>query len=86
MPKVHDFSFLLNQIKNIIHEEKGINVEDELLTAADSLSKYGIAPRYPNEIEVDEYMTGKALADSEAILQWVEEVIALKPSHDQPGK
>ena len=86
MPKVHDISFLLNQIKNIIHEKKGISVENELLTAADSLSKYGIAPRYPNEIEVDELMTGKALADSEMILQWVEEVIALKPSHDQPGK
>ena len=86
MPKVHDISFLKNQIKNIIYEKKGITASDDLLTIADSLSKYGIAPRYPNEIEVDEHMTRKALADSEAILQWVEEVITLKPAHNQPGK
>ena len=86
MPKVHDISFLLNQIKNIIYEKKGIIVTDELLIAADSLSKYGIAPRYPNEIEVDEQMTGKALSDSEAILQWAEDVIALKPVYDRPGE
>jgi len=84
MPKVHDISFLLNQIKNILYERNGINVTDELLTAADSLSKYGIAPRYPNEIEVDEQMTGKALSDSESILQWAEDVMALSSGTINP--
>ena len=79
-----DLSFLLNQIKNILYERNGINVTDELLTAADSLSKYGIAPRYPNEIEVDEQMTGKALSDSESILQWAEDVMALSSGTINP--
>lgn len=75
MPKVHDISFLLNQIKNIVLEEKGIEVTHELLVTANSLTKYGIAPRYPNEIEVDELQTKKAIADSEVVLKWVENVI-----------
>ena len=79
MPKVHDISFLLNQIKHIVQEKKGIEVEHSLLLIADSLSKYGVAPRYPNEIEVDERQVKKALADSEVILNWVDEVIAFEP-------
>ena len=76
MPKVHDISFLLNQIKNIVLEQKDITIEHDLLITANSLSKYGVAPRYPNEIEVDEYQVKKALADSETILKWVDGVIA----------
>lgn len=83
MPKVHDISFLLNQIKNIVLERKGIEVEHDLLIIANSLSKYGVAPRYPNEIEVDERQVKKALADSEAILKWVDEVIASKPESER---
>ena len=78
MPKVHDISFLMNQIKNIVRKEKGIELGDDLLLIADSLSKYGVAPRYPNEIEVDDRQVKKALTDSEAILKWVEDVIAAK--------
>ena len=81
MPKVHDISFLLNQIKHIVQEKKGIEVEYSLLLTADSLSKYGVAPRYPNEIEVDERQVQKALADSEAILNWVDAVIIAKPKN-----
>lgn len=81
MPKVHDISFLLNQIKHIVQEKKGIEVEYSLLLIADSLSKYGVAPRYPNEIEVDERQVQKALADSEAILNWVDAVIIAKPKN-----
>lgn len=76
IPKVHDISFLLNQVKNIIVEQKGITIDDTLLLLADSLSKYGVSPRYPNEIEVDEYQTAKALKDSKTILDWAEYVIS----------
>ena len=79
MPKVHDISFLLNQIKNLVREQKGIQVSHDLMMTADSLSKYGVAPRYPNEIEVDEYHAKKALADSKTILDWVGNVIAVNP-------
>ena len=76
MPKSHDISFLLNQIRNIIREQKGIEIENDFIMKADSLSKYGTAPRYPNEIDVEEYHVKKALADSETFLQWVDNVIA----------
>lgn len=79
MPKVHDISFLLNQIKNIVQTQKGIEIEHDLLVTANSLSKYGVAPRYPNEIEVDEYQVKKALSDSQTILEWVDNVIAAEP-------
>lgn len=80
MPKVHDISFLLNQVKNIVLDQKEIEVTHELLLKANSLTKYGVAPRYPNEIEVDESQVKKALTDSEAILSWVEDVINSKPT------
>ena len=75
MPKVHDITFLLNQIKNIIYEEKGIVVSRELLKMADYLSKYGVMSRYPNEIEVDEVQTIKALTSSKEILDWAQYVV-----------
>lgn len=76
MPKLHDISFLLNQIRNIVQKKKGIEITHDLMVIANSLSKYGVAPRYPNEIEVDEYQVKKALKDSETILNWVASVIA----------
>lgn len=50
------------------------------MVIANSLTKFGVAPRYPNEIEVDEVQVKKALADSETILNWVENVINTKPT------
>ncbi len=76
MPKRHDISFLLNQVKNIKNQKKGLQIKRDLLLCADKLTKYSVAPRYPNEIEVDEEQLRKALSDSENILLWVENVIA----------
>ncbi len=76
MPKVHDISFLLNQVKNIKNQKKGLQIKRDLLLCADKLTKYSVSPRYPNEIEVDEEQVRKALSDSENILLWVENVIA----------
>ena len=75
MPKVHDLSFLLNQVKNMIHSQKGIEISHDFMVMADGLSKYGIAPRYPNEIDVDEPQTAKALRDSASIMEWVKQTI-----------
>ena len=79
MPKVHDLSFLLNQVKNILTEQKEIEITHDFMIMADSLSKYGVAPRYPNEIEVDDHQTAKALKNSMAIIVWVKYVIAADP-------
>ena len=75
MPKLHDIQFLLSQIRNIVKEQKGIEIEESLMDIAESLSKYGVARRYPNEIEVDENQVRKALTDAAAILDWVNRAI-----------
>jgi HEPN domain-containing protein len=79
MPKVHDLSFLLNQVKKIMYEQKGLEISRDFMEMADGLSKYGVAPRYPNEIEVDEFQTAKALKNSAIILDWIRQVIAEEP-------
>lgn len=79
MPKVHDLSFLLNQVKNIVQEQKGIEITHEFMVLADGLSKYGVAPRYPNEIDVDEHQAAKAIRDSAAVLEWVKRTIETEP-------
>ncbi len=84
MPKVHDVSFLLNQIKNYSVQQKGIEVTQDLMEIANSLSKYGVLPRYPNEIEVDEYQVKKALNDAKQIMDWVEMVIRAKRLSQEP--
>ena len=75
MPKVHDISFLLNQVKNAVINEKVIEIPKGIIEAADFLSRYGISLRYPSEKWVDEVLTDKALLYSEKILKWVETII-----------
>ena len=48
MPKLHDLSFLLNQIKN------KVAIEDKYYDYADTLTPYGISARYPNELFLEE--------------------------------
>ena len=83
MPKVHDIAFLLNQMKNIVKKEKGIEIDDALMEVADGLSKYGVAPRYPNEIYIDDALTDKAFRDATAIMDWVQYVIDAEPVTDE---
>lgn len=83
MPKVHDIAFLLNQMKNIVKKEKGIEMDDALMEVADGLSKYGVAPRYPNEIYIDDTLTAKAFHDATTIMEWVQYVIDAEPVLDE---
>ena len=80
MPKVHNLSFLLNQIKNIVKDCKGKEISTEVYDCADRLTQYGIMPRYPNEIEVNEHMAQKAVDDAVAIIDWVNELISATDS------
>ena len=48
MPKLHDLSFLLNQIKN------KVEVEDRFYDYTDTLTPYGVKIRYPNELFLEE--------------------------------
>lgn len=69
MPKVHDLSFLLNQIKNKVH------IEDKYYDYADTLTPYGVSVRYPNELFLEDRHTKEALEFADGILKWVKEII-----------
>lgn len=75
MAKVHDVDFQLNQIKNILKNDKGITVSEELLEMASDISIYASEPRYPNELPVDETDVLKAEKYSKAIMEWVKAAI-----------
>lgn len=64
MPKLHDLSFLLNQIKNMM------DIDDKLYEYADTLTPYGVSVRYPNELFLEDRHAATALAYASEILQW----------------
>ena len=64
MPKLHDLSFLLNQVKNLVC------VDDSLYDYADTLTPYGVSVRYPNELFLEERHAVAALAYAAEILCW----------------
>lgn len=72
MPKLHDLSFLLNQIKN------KVSIEDKFYDYADALTPYGVSVRYPNELFLEERHAKEALQFSDEILQWVEGIVEEK--------
>ena len=70
MPKFHDLSFLLNQIKNRVF------IEDKYYDYADTLTPYGVSVRYPNELYLEERHAKEALDYSGEILSWVEGIMS----------
>lgn len=69
MPKSHDLSFLMNQIKN------QVSVHDELYDYADELTPYGVAVRYPNELFLEEHHVRDALKMADEIMKWGKMII-----------
>lgn len=69
MPKSHDLSFLMNQIKN------QVPIQDELYDYADELTPYGVAVRYPNELFLEEHHARTALKMADEIIKWGKTVI-----------
>lgn len=67
MPKIHDLSFLLGQIKN------DVKIEEKYYDYADILTPYGISVRYPNELFIDEKHAEDAVQYADRIVQWVHE-------------
>ena len=64
MPKLHDLSFLLNQVKNFV------KIEEKYYDYADTLTSYGVAVRYPNELFIEEHHAKEAIQYAEEIVQW----------------
>jgi HEPN domain-containing protein len=73
MPKLHDLSFLLNQIKN------KVEIQEKYYDYADTLSPYGVAVRYPNELYLEERHVEEAIKYAEEILRWVKETMDMIP-------
>lgn len=71
MPKVHDLSFLLNQIKNTV------KLDEIYYDYADELTPYGVSARYPNELFLEERHAKSALHSSAEILRRAKSVIKL---------
>lgn len=70
MPKLHDLSFLLNQVKHMV------NIEDKFFDYADTLAPYGVSVRYPNELFLEEHHAREAIQYASEILQWVSGIIS----------
>lgn len=76
MPKLHDLSFLLNQIKN------NVSIEDKYYDYADTLTPYGVSIRYPNELFLEEKHAKKAIQYADEIIRWVDDIIK-QPENNQ---
>ena len=76
IPKSHDIVFLLNQIRNIVKEKRGLDIGENLSMCAYRLTKYGVLSRYPGKIDTNEECAVQSLADCEEILKWAESVIS----------
>lgn len=72
MPKKHNLSFLLEQIKN------NVDIPEKYYDYADALTPYGIAVRYPNELDIEERHVQDALLFAQEIVDWSETVIKQK--------
>lgn len=69
IPKLHDLSFLLNQIKN------QVKIEEKYYDYADTLTPYGVAIRYPNELFLEKRNANLAIQYAEEIMQWVDSIV-----------
>lgn len=65
LPKIHDLSFLLNQVKNLV------KIEEKYYDYADMLTPYGVSVRYPNELFLEERHAKEAIRYAEEIVKWV---------------
>lgn len=64
LPKKHDLTFLLEQMKN------RVQVSDALLDHADELNSYSVVVRYPNEIQIEERKVNLSIRYAEEIMEW----------------
>ena len=69
VPKRHDLSYLMNQIKD---QE---TIEDKYYDYAHTLSPYGVSVRYPNELYLEEKHAKEAVRFADEILQWVKDIV-----------
>ena len=69
IPKKHDLSFLLEQMKH------RVTISDVMLDHADDLNSYSVIVRYPNEIQIDERKVLLSVRYADEIMNWAKEAI-----------
>ncbi len=69
MPKRHDIFLLLNQIKNMV------SIDSKFYDYADVLAPYGVAMRYPNELQLEERHADKAIEMADEFVTWTKCVV-----------
>lgn len=69
MPKRHDIFLLLNQIRNMV------SVDDRFYDYADVLAPYGVAMRYPNELQLEERHAEKAIEMADGFVEWARDLL-----------
>ena len=52
-----------------------VSIEDRFYDYADTLTPYGVAVRYPNELFLEERHVKEALQFADEIFQWVKEIV-----------
>ena len=70
LPRKHDLTFILEQMKN------RVSVEESMMDHADELNSYGVVVRYPNEIQMDERKVQLAIRYADEILAWAQTAVA----------
>ena len=69
LPRLHDLSFLLDQIKN------KITIDEKLYDFADTLTPYGISIRYPSELFLEERHAKDAVQIAGQVVEWANDII-----------
>ena len=69
IPKTHDLSFILNQLKN------DLEIDEKFYDYSDTLTPYGISVRYPHELFLTLKEAEIALKYAKEIIDWVEKYI-----------
>ena len=72
VPKTHDLSLLLDQMR------RTVDIPDSCYDRADQLTPYGTAARYPGNLDFDAHNTGQASEGAEELLAWVKSQIHKK--------
>ena len=71
--KTHDLLKVLDQY------QARIDIPREIIVIAGSLTPFGVRIRYPQEFAVDEAQTRTALAQAEAVQEWVTSLLDACP-------
>lgn len=76
LPRSHDISFLLNQIN------KMYSIPEKYYDYGDTLSKYGVATRYPNELFLEDRDAERALEYTQEIMDWARNEVVKGDSNE----